>query len=301
LCEKVFKVDQVVFGAIPFRDNQCRFDHKPLEQAVQQVVQKALDRDGIEEKLVDTRPDRIPTFVVATKQFAPKGTATIFRSYDCGIEYSADVCRIWEAARATSAAPTFFEPITIVHPKPPSSYVDGGLKHNNPSEIAIAEAEKIWPHVKRFVLVSIGTGKQGLGTIPKVVRTKSKVPVLGSLFKRAKSGLEALAAIGKLGVELSTASEEVHNRTYKTANGQDEYKRFPYFRFDVPNVDRIELQEWQKIEDLGGITASYTESNEVSMEIGRCVGVLSHPPAVEELTSSTVHTHHFLFLTNSDG
>ena len=286
----MFKVDQVVFGAIPFRDNQCRFDHRPLEKAIQQVVQTALNRDGVEEKLVDTRSDRTPTFVVATKRFAPKGTATIFRSYDCN-EYSADICRIWEAARATSAAPTFFEPITIVDPKPSSSYVDGGLKHNNPSEIAIAEAERIWPQAKRFVLVSIGTGKQGLGTIPKVVKSKSKVPILGTLLK-TKRGLDVLAAIGKLGFELSTASEEVHNRIYATANSRtDRYKRFPYFRFDVPNVDGIELQEWQKIEELGSITTSYTEWSDTSMEIGRCVGVLSHPRAEEMLNSSTVHPH----------
>ena len=285
----MFKVDQIAVGVIPFRDNQCRFDHKPLEQAIQQVVQKALNCNGVEEKLVDTRPDRIPTFVVATKQFAPKGTATIFRSYDCN-EYSANVCRIWEAARATSAAPTFFEPITIEDPKPPSSYVDGGLKHNNPSEIAIAEAERIWPQAKRFVLVSIGTGKQGLGTIRKAVTSKSKFPILGT-FLKTKRGLEALAAIGKLGVELSTASEEVHDRTYKTANSQNAYKNFPYFRFDVPNVDTIELQEWQKIEELGSITTSYTEWSDISMEIGRCVRVLSHPPAVEMLNSSTIHPH----------
>jgi len=280
LCERVFKVDQVVFGAIPFRDNQCRFDHKPLEQAVQEVVQKALNCDGFEEKLVDTRPDRIPTFVVSTKQYAPKGTATIFRSYDCD-EYSADICRIWEAARATSAAPTFFQPITIVEPKPSSSYVDGGLKYNNPSEIAMTEAERLWPEVTRFVLVSIGTGKQGLGTIPKVINSKSKVPIFGTLVK-TKRGIEALAAIGKLGVDLCTASEEVHNRIYKAANSQNEYKRFPYFRFDIENVDTIELQEWKKLEELAEITAASTEWNEVSMEIGRCVGVLCRPPPVEE-------------------
>ena len=51
------------------------------------------------------------------------------RTYDnpkCPTEY-ADWA-IWEAARATSAAPTFFKALK----KGEKSYVDGGLGYNNP-------------------------------------------------------------------------------------------------------------------------------------------------------------------------
>ncbi|KAH0160456.1 hypothetical protein KCU86_g19411, partial [Aureobasidium melanogenum] len=39
-------------------------------------------------------------------------------------------------ARATSAAPGFWDAITLLG----SAYQDGGLSHNNPSAIAISEA-----------------------------------------------------------------------------------------------------------------------------------------------------------------
>lgn len=252
---------------IPVGDSRCRFDHKVLEAVIKGVVQKELSLDiaenvqGLEKdenRMVDRRVDLTPTFVVATKYFAPKGAATVFRSYDSKNK-RADTCFIWQAARATTAAPTYFPPITIDEPKPPASYIDGGLKHNNPSALAIEEAGLLWPTVKRFTLVSIGTGRQGLGILPELPMSTSiflKIPFLGMFMKAAK-GVAALKAMTRLGVESCTASEEVHERITKVANSDDSDLQFPYYRFDVDGVDKIELQEWKKIPELGEITTSY--------------------------------------------
>ncbi|CAD0083511.1 unnamed protein product, partial [Aureobasidium vineae] len=65
--------------------------------------------------------------------------------------------RIWEAARATSAAPTYFTPFS--HPSSKQTYYDGGVYHNNPINIAERERKLIWPEVKEpDVVISIGTG-----------------------------------------------------------------------------------------------------------------------------------------------
>lgn len=69
-------------------------------------------------------------------------------------------CTIWKAARATSAAPTFFKAMHIDQPSPGMDYVDGGLGHNNPSLLAREEAKRIWPASKSCCLISIGTGLQ---------------------------------------------------------------------------------------------------------------------------------------------
>jgi len=107
---------------IPVGDSH---DHTVLETAIRGVVQKQLSLDTAESahvaeeeegRMVDRRVDPTPTFVVATKYFAPKGAATVFRSYDSKNE-RADTCFIWQAARATKAAPTYFPPITIDEPK----------------------------------------------------------------------------------------------------------------------------------------------------------------------------------------
>jgi predicted acylesterase/phospholipase RssA len=48
-------------------------------------------------------------------------------------------CYIWQACRATSAAPTFFPSITIADQK----YVDGALGYNNPIRPLLAEAHQL--------------------------------------------------------------------------------------------------------------------------------------------------------------
>lgn len=60
-----------------------------------------------------------------------------------------------KAARATSAAPTYFEP-TIVGD---ISVIDGGIFCNNPALLAYTKAKKFWPNEEIFVL-SLGTGEQ---------------------------------------------------------------------------------------------------------------------------------------------
>lgn len=56
----------------------------------------------------------------------------VFRSYKNPMESSAlPSIRIWEAARATSAAPTYFPPMKLGDNNE-YSFVDGGLQANNP-------------------------------------------------------------------------------------------------------------------------------------------------------------------------
>ena len=81
-----------------------------------------------------------------------------------------------DIARATSAAPTYFDPVSIrsvgYDPKKPGTeethyLIDGAMFANDPSLCAIVEARKTWfekcggfPAIKDVYLVSIGTGKE---------------------------------------------------------------------------------------------------------------------------------------------
>src|SRR5215208_2707045 len=65
-----------------------------------------------------------------------------------------------EVARATSAAPTYFEPLPLewgTHGK--RAFIDGGVHSNNPAMCAYVEAMKIHPEEKDFLVVSLGTGE----------------------------------------------------------------------------------------------------------------------------------------------
>src|ERR1700737_2368989 len=163
LSKMVFEVDQIRKGTIPIDDDKCRFDYRKLEQAIKGVVTKKLQDENA--TMADTEADKIPTFVVATKGLHADGPPTIFRSYQCS-RHNASKCTIWEAGRATSADPIFFKPIKIEVPPPGATFVDGGLVYNNPAELALSEAQKIWSTVKRFSVISIGTGR--LKSIPIV-------------------------------------------------------------------------------------------------------------------------------------
>jgi hypothetical protein len=60
------------------------------------------------------------------------------------------------AARATSAAPTYFEPVKV---KDGCALVDGGVYSNNPAMCAYAEARRMWPDETEFVVLSLGCGE----------------------------------------------------------------------------------------------------------------------------------------------
>jgi patatin-like phospholipase/acyl hydrolase len=65
-----------------------------------------------------------------------------------------------EVARATSAAPTYFEPFLVEGgPHDGCALIDGGVHSNNPAMCAYVEARKIHPEEDDFLVVSLGTGE----------------------------------------------------------------------------------------------------------------------------------------------
>ncbi len=63
------------------------------------------------------------------------------------------------AARASSAAPTYFEPVLIPIGGVDRALIDGGVFMNSPSVSAYAEAKKIFGDNEEFFLLSLGTGQ----------------------------------------------------------------------------------------------------------------------------------------------
>ncbi len=68
--------------------------------------------------------------------------------------------RARDIARATSAAPSYFEPMKIPTGTISESYtlIDGGVFANNPAACALVEARSTYPEVNRYLVVSLGTG-----------------------------------------------------------------------------------------------------------------------------------------------
>lgn len=102
-------------------------------------------------------------------------------------------CYLWEAALATSAAPTYFPPVKIGE----RTLIDGGVFANNPSAIALAEARLMWPN-DEIVLVSLGTGKGArLGHLPDDVNSWGALqwvaPILEIMFDGSSDSINYVA------------------------------------------------------------------------------------------------------------
>ena len=115
---------------------------------------------GIERRLRDL-PRSPFVAVLATASSREPLQPFLFRSYELPASSATanpmegtHEARLWEAARATSSAPTFFAPVTIGG----RAFVDGALLANNPGLIALAEAAVLWQDKRVDVLCCIGTG-----------------------------------------------------------------------------------------------------------------------------------------------
>ncbi len=75
-----------------------------------------------------------------------------------GTHNAGNTITVWEAVRATNAAPIYFPPFYL---KDREELRDGGIFVNNPSQVAIREARYLWPSTKEKtpdLLLSIGNG-----------------------------------------------------------------------------------------------------------------------------------------------
>ncbi|EFQ32119.1 patatin-like phospholipase [Colletotrichum graminicola] len=111
-----------------------KWEARELERVIKDLIERKLPEreegaDGI--LLVPKSPNSgCKVFVTAVNM--EKGNVqppVLLRSYENPREKSElPEIKIWQAARATSAAPTYFEPLTVDGYK----FVDGGLQANNP-------------------------------------------------------------------------------------------------------------------------------------------------------------------------
>ena len=160
------------------------------------------------------------------------------RTYTLRGEISND-CEIWEAARATTAAPTYFKAISIKWPNGFSNrFIDPGLGFNNPTQEVVEEAEAIFGSSTPLrLLVSIGCG------VKSSIRYDAPSIFDKFLPKNAINTIKDIAA----DCERISQSLERSFQHHKNI----------YFRFNVPEIGDIGLSEVEA-STLDRITACTT-------------------------------------------
>jgi len=153
LSQDIFQANRIM-GTGKLFLNHAYYDASTLEN----IFKKELGEDLV---LIDTAQYTGPKVIAissAVNQTVLQ--AYLFRNYSLRPDQKSTTYmgsskhKLWEAVRASTAAPGYFEEYLIdgiVHQ-------DGGLLTNNPCALAIHEAKKLWPTTPIQTVVSIGTG-----------------------------------------------------------------------------------------------------------------------------------------------
>ncbi|KAB8233733.1 uncharacterized protein BDW43DRAFT_77322 [Aspergillus alliaceus] len=224
---------------------KSRFDATKLEKAIKEVVasQGAKETDNFN----DGAERGCRVFVCTTSY----ETKDIVRLRDYSVPTKVDIpATICQAALATSAATTFFNPVYIGTRK----FVDGALGSNNPVEEVEGEAADIWcsgtgdlkPLVKCFV--SIGTGNPGITAIED----------------------KALRFLSETLVDIATETDRTEKKSIARWAKHFDEKR--YFRFNVDQgLQEVGLEEYREQGKIEAATYRYLDHQAQAFQVRDCV------------------------------
>ena len=175
----------------------------------------------------------------------------LFRTYQAP-KYPSPKCKIWEAGRATSAWPLFFENISIDG----EPYVDGGMGCNNPVQQVLQEAKLIFPHRHVACIVSIGTGHGRTISIP------------GSRpgwFQRTLPR-QVVNAMREIATDCE-GNAEAAARDFASTPGI-------YFRLNVDQgMQEVGIEQWEKLDMVRAHTGQYIRMAEVDLRLDNVVSI----------------------------
>ncbi|GFG21196.1 putative Podospora anserina S mat genomic DNA chromosome 6, supercontig 2, partial [Aspergillus udagawae] len=241
LMKKIFeKSSKWNLPASLFSKIEPRFDASKIEGAINDVVRGC---GASPTDLFNDQAERgCRVFVCSIAQ----ETKEIVRLRSYSIPSNSGIpATICQAARATSAATTFFEPVSIGARR----FADGALGANNPVDEVEGEASDVWcpetgnlkPLVKCFV--SIGTGNPG---------------------KKAMED-NLLKFLWKTLPELATQTEQTEKRFI--AKWRQHYDDKRYFRFNVDQgLQEVGLAEYQEQGRIEAATEGYLDHQAVKFQ-----------------------------------
>ncbi|KAG9240166.1 kinase subdomain-containing protein, partial [Calycina marina] len=241
---------------------KAQFDSSKLENAIRDTIKRATFSEA---GLFNDGVDRGCRTFVCTVDQNTKGIVRL-RSYTLPEEsnVSATIC---QAALATSAATTFFEPVPIGN----RMFADGGLGANNPVEEVEGEAANIWcsksgdlkPLVKCFV--SIGTGNPGIKAFEE------------SMFR----------FLGQTVVSIATETEETEKRFI--AKWRKHFDENRYYRFNVDQgLQNIGLDEYKQKGAMESATDRYLVNQAQKNRVRDCIENLKMKQNKTETTFAAI-------------
>ncbi|USP81106.1 hypothetical protein yc1106_08380 [Curvularia clavata] len=246
-----------------------RYKTEKLEQAIKEVIKDAGKTS--DDRFRGAKESACKTVVIALT--AESATPIRFTDYKKDGEQSDfyNEVRIWEVARATSAATSFFAPMHITHGGEPRCFLDAGLGYNNPVGELYVEAKvqfhKPGTHIDKQirVLISIGTGR----------------PALEDFGKKATD-------VAKSIVRIASDTQRTADTFYES--NLELAKRDGYFRFNPTDIAAVLLDEASKKDVIASRTETYGNDPDVKRMIERCV-IASGNEQTRQVRSSNADFH----------
>lgn len=250
IMDDVFKRQRVKVGVGLKLKGQ--YDTKKLELEMKNLVKKRL---GNADALLDNRRGHAQrdhtckVFVCAVRKETSQ--LVVFTSYESDPS-SNDLLRttkIWEAARATSAAPTYFDSIAIGQFG--ELFVDGGLGNNNPINVMWNESQRVFPTngASRPGDMRVGDMKDQLTCLVSIGTGRAKVT---GVHDSCLKFVETLAAMVTDSHRIAMDFQD--SRGDELNNGE----ATKYYRFNVDQgLDEVGLEEKQKRSLIAAVTRDY--------------------------------------------
>lgn len=255
-----------------------KYDHRPLETAVQKIVRKHCKRhppgecdgkdwhpwhvaeDG-EPEPEDIEPICQSICLTATHN-GRIDEAYLLRTYPHRYDEvpnwitvynpGADKMHIWQVTRATSAAPFFFKILEADIRNETKSFKDGGIRENNPAGAAWSEFVSMYGEESDpALLLSIGTGRPN----EDHDGFASAWPGPFGKLKLTKKAAEKFAVFKNVLIKY-TEGEEKHRSMVRLAKGEHRW----YKRLNVSSgLETMKLDNWVDGPWLDIVTGSETK------------------------------------------
>lgn len=223
---------------------------------LEEVVQGLAARKANEENARMLAEEGSCRCFVTALAFSNVQKPILLRSYRSDDEIPID-CTIWEAARATTAAPTFFKPIDIKRQGGHTTkFMDAGMRINNPLELVLKEAQLCYGSERKVqCVVSLGTGHPG---------------VVG-IDKQSVYAISLVQVLMKIATDCISVDESYAGRFH----GHDKF----YFRFNLEHgAENISLKDWKEIDTLSDHLDAYLGQEGINNRLNAIVDVLCNPP-----------------------
>lgn len=246
------------------------YDAKVLEAEVRKILE-ARTGDPDTRMIQESHP-ACRVFVCATRMHT--ASSILLRTYRPRDPGQANhSVKVWQAARATSAAPPLFDPITIEDCG--LTLLDGAFRLNNPINETLSEACDLDPHREYGCVISLGTG---VADVPSLENSRF-------LLKAAHAC-----------VQISLDCEEVASKFLKGPTGRRIHEAGRYFRFNVPQkLHAVGIDDWERHEAVQEYVERYLET--MGQQLDKCARTLllasgyavqSHKPTSRPIGASPV-------------